>query len=82
MASRLANLHTMSVPAAPNCIVFIFMGELPSFSREDAINIAKPFCIRVVGPLRPTVCKARWIQAYQTQRRRRVQTVQASIVRS
>ncbi|KAH8999457.1 replication factor RFC1 C terminal domain-containing protein [Lactarius akahatsu] len=38
--------------AAPDCLAglsFVFTGELSSFSREDAIDIAKRFCGRVVG---------------------------------
>ncbi|KAI9466675.1 replication factor RFC1 C terminal domain-containing protein [Lactarius psammicola] len=38
--------------AASDCLAglsFVFTGELSSFSREDAIDIAKRFCARVVG---------------------------------
>ncbi|KAH9963263.1 DNA replication factor C large subunit [Russula dissimulans] len=38
--------------AAPDCLAglsFVFTGELSSFSREDAVDIAKRFCGRVVG---------------------------------
>ncbi|KAI9448378.1 replication factor RFC1 C terminal domain-containing protein [Lactarius indigo] len=38
--------------AAPDCLAglsFVFTGELSSFSRDDAIDIAKRFCGRVVG---------------------------------
>ncbi|KAI0002914.1 DNA replication factor C large subunit [Russula compacta] len=38
--------------AAPDCLAglsFVFTGELSGFSREDAIDLAKRFCGRVVG---------------------------------
>ncbi|KAF8271701.1 replication factor RFC1 C terminal domain-containing protein [Lactarius quietus] len=56
-AARMAgppNLGSKPVPpaAAPDCLAglsFVFTGELTSFSREDAIDMAKRFCGRVVG---------------------------------
>ncbi|KAI0285111.1 DNA replication factor C large subunit [Russula aff. rugulosa BPL654] len=56
-AARLAgpsNPGSKAVPpaAVPDCLAglsFVFTGELSSFSREEAVDIAKRFCGRVVG---------------------------------
>jgi len=56
-AARIAgpsNPGSKAVPpaAAPDCLAglsLVFTGELSSFSREDAIDLAKRFCGRVVG---------------------------------
>lgn len=56
-AARLAgpsNPGSKAIPpaAVPDCLAglsFVFTGELSSFSRDEAVDIAKRFCGRVVG---------------------------------